>query len=133
MEQINNKVWNNRRRSLLVKQLMYDSNIPLEEFAEALDCNVNYFNCKLNRNSFTIDDILILLELTGYELLYKNKRDRKATKIDFHEWFSNSDPTVIERLKSINKKKQGREKVRKEYEQLKQQIQKMKDEYNFKD
>ena len=82
MKTLGKETYINRRKSQLVKMLMKASGKKPREMAEALGCSLAYFNNKLFRNSFKFEDLVLLANEAGYELVFRKKQDN--TQIDLY-------------------------------------------------
>ena len=51
--------WKNRPKANIVKWLMKQSGVGLEEVAAHLGCSVSYLNNKLSRESFSFEDLIL--------------------------------------------------------------------------
>lgn len=63
----------NRSKSRLVKKIMETFNVSTNEAARILGMSVSYFNNKLQRNSFSIEDILMLSEYANCDLIVSHR------------------------------------------------------------
>lgn len=63
-----NERWKHRNKSNLVMWFMRESKSTYVELADALGISVAYFHNKLNRNSFSFEDILSIANYCGYSL-----------------------------------------------------------------
>ena len=127
--------WKTRPKANMIKWLMKQSGTSLESVAEHLGCSVSYLNNKLNRDSFSLDDLILAAYACGYSfVLVKNDEliDYPAMcRLDLLEYFRYSDPEVLKRINAIE---EGVQKARREeYEQKKAELERMKKEYGFED
>lgn len=127
------EIWSSRKKSNIIKWLMKQSGIQVEEMAEYLGCSVQYLNNKFTRDSFSIDDFIIAAYAAGYsvDLTSTLNDERKSTHIDIQEYFESYDDEVLGRIKAINNKR--KENKRCEYEVLKAELNRMKEKYGFDD
>lgn len=127
--------WEDRPRSNIIKWLMDKSGRTLEEVAEGLGRSVPYLNNKIHRGSFSIDELIIVAYICGYNVtLTSNNPDEEehsTYQIDVQEYFSNYDEDVLTRLHTYEKKLKDRRRA--EYDELKAQLEKMKADYAFED
>lgn len=62
--------WDGRPKSRLVRAMQYESCLTSQELADALGISVAYLNNKLNRNSFSFDDMVKVANKAGYDLCF---------------------------------------------------------------
>ena len=130
---INLDTYNNRKRSKLVKTLILLTGTSLEDISFVLGISVPYLNTKCERNSFSMDELITIAHLCGYEFQLKplaTNTGAEDLKFKFEEWFDN-DPETLKRFHDLkkNKIKQARE----EYLAIQKQLADMKEKYHFKD
>ena len=56
----NKEIWNERRKSLFVKDLMEHAGFTPAIAADYLGISENSFNCKLHRDSWSVGDLQLL-------------------------------------------------------------------------
>ena len=114
---------------------MEKSGRSITDIAESLGCTVPYLNNKLYRDSFSLDDIIIIAYICGYVLTFTSNnpeaKERSTYQINVQDYFNSKDPEALKRLYEYEKKMKKKKKV--EYENLKAQLEKMKTEYGFED
>ena len=60
--------WEDRPKSNIVNWLMDNSSRSLAEMVESLGCTTSYLNNKLHRDSFSLDDMIIVAYICGYAM-----------------------------------------------------------------
>lgn len=138
--------WKKRPKANMVKWMMRQSGVPLEQVAEHLGCTVSYLNTKLARDSFSFEDLILVAYACGYTFtLADNNGDGEAVyRVDIIRHFENSSPEVLERLDEIEAKAQVEQARREEYEtklaalekkkaELEAEFEQVKQEYGFED
>ncbi len=127
--------WEDRQRSNIVKSLMEGTDLSLQDVADCLGKDVPYVNNKLFRNTFSIDEIIIIAYICGYTLTFTSnnpdEKEHKVLQLDLIKFFSEEDEDVLARLCEYEYRR--KEKKRAEYNELKAQLEKMKKEYGFED
>jgi len=134
--------WNNRPKSYLVKWLMLYGNVACDEAAIALNISKSYFNNKLNRNTFSFEDIVAIAHLCGYEIGFKAYDD--SIDEDHSAFVATPkifcDNEIYERINKIyelreEKIRKDEEKLhhQKEYLRMKQELAEYKTKYGIKD
>ena len=127
--------WENRPKSNIVKWLMDKSGRTLDEVAMGLGCTTTYLNNKLHRDSFSMDDMIIVAYVCGYGVTFTSNnpedKERSTYQIDVQDYFGASDPAALERLLKYEKRLKIQKKD--EYEELKAKLAQMKAEYGFED
>ena len=127
------KTWVKRRKSNLVKMMMKDTNTSLDTLAKYLGCTKQYLNNKLNRDSFSFDDLIIIAYACDYTFSLTRDDNNKiyVYSIDAVEHFKGYDNNTLERITRL--KKGIKDRRREEYEQKKAELEQMRIEYGFKD
>lgn len=74
MKSINLDTWKNRPLSWFVKGLSIKTKHTIKDFSNCLGISVGYMNNKLARNSFSVEDMLLILDYCGYEIEIKEKK-----------------------------------------------------------
>lgn len=126
--------WEKRPKANIVKWLMGRSGKSTEDIAKCLGCTPSYLNNKLYRDSFSVDDMVVIAYVCGHTITFINnvsKEERSMYQIDIENYFGSSNPATLERIRSYERGllSQKREK----YEELKDQLEQMKEEYGFDD
>ena len=62
-----------RRRSNLITWMMDKSGTDAEAVSKALEISKEHFSSKLNRDSFSIEDVVVVSEACGYSLVLMNE------------------------------------------------------------
>lgn len=127
--------WKTRPKANMIKWLMKQSGTSLDSVAEHLGCSVSYLNNKLNRDSFSLDDLILAAYACGYSFVlvknYELEDYPSMCRLDLLEYFKYSNPEVLKRINVIE---EGVQKARREeYEQKKAELERMKEEYGFED
>ncbi len=127
--------WEDRPKSNIVKWLMDKSGRTLDEIAKGLGCTTTYLNNKLHRDSFSLDDMIIIAYICGYRVSFtsSNPDDKKHStyQIDVLDYFGTSNTDAVERLLEFEKQQKIQKKD--EYEELKARLAHLKEEYGFED
>ena len=138
------ETWKDRPKSNMVKWLMRRSGVSPDKIAKYLGCSVNYLNNKLSRDSFSLDDLIIISYACGYTfvLLDNNEESTSANsfRIDLLEYFNADDNddernkqnrTVLDRISKLEAEKKATKRA--EYERKKAELERMKVENGFED
>ena len=127
------KTWTKRRKSNLVKWMMKDTGTSLDTVAEYLGCSKQYLNNKLNRDSFSFDDLVIVAYACDFTFTLTRTDSKKVyvRQIDAVEHFKGYDNKTLERITGL--KNGVRDTRRAEYEKKKAELEQMRIEYGFKD
>ncbi len=138
------ETWKGRPKSNMVKWLMRRSGASPDRIAKYLGCTVNYLNNKLSRDSFSLDDLIIIAYVCGYTfvLLDNNEESISANsfRIDLLEYFKADDTddernshykAIINRISTIEAENKASKRA--EYESKKAELERMKVEYGFED
>lgn len=120
-----------KKKAVLIKELMKKSGISYDLMAESLDCGKQSFINKLNRDSFSINDLLIAAEIAGYRLILTNGKTGEDIYIDFAEFLKPLYQDDIERIRKIEKREKAKKKA--EYDKLKKELEEMKNKYGFEE
>ena len=123
-------IWENRPRSNIIKWMSMESKTPISKIAEYLGTNVRYLDTKFNRDSITIDDLLIAAHACGYKLALLDSNEWPID-IDMVEYFTGYDEDALKRVEELDM--QDPNKAKQLYEEMKLKMQKMKQEYGFED
>lgn len=127
----NKETWNERRKSLFVKDLMEHASFTPAIAADYLGISESSFNCKLHRDSWSVGDLQLLTYASGLQLWAVDKNGLLWKSLSLEHWY----PADAEQVDAIRKRydderiKQKRE----EYETLKQTLAAMKETYGFED
>ena len=129
------KIWEKKPRSNIVKLLMEKSGKSADDIAESLGFTTTYFNNKLQRESFSLDDIIVIAYVCGYVLTFTSnnpdEEERDTFQIDVHDYLEARNQKALLHLyvyeDGLKKKK------KEEYDKLKAKLEQMKVEYGFED
>lgn len=113
--------WLDRQKSNLINWLMKNSNVSRKDISVLLNVSQPYFENKMSRNSFSLEDILLVADLCGFSVAVVSKKDRSVHELNFRD-FVGDISAQSERLLLMK---------RKEYEQLKAQVKKLEEEFGF--
>lgn len=113
--------WADRPKSNLVNWLSKNSNVNRKELAVLLNVSDAYFENKMTRNSFSLEDILLAADLCNFSLALVSKKDRSVHELNFRE-FVGDISEQSERFLSMK---------RAEYDQLKEKAKKLEEEFGF--
>lgn len=101
--------WKNRRKSWIMKWLLYFAEKKDQDAAAVLGISRSYFDNKLHRNSFSFEDILILSELAHINIAFVDGRSGVIIdQIDFDKWFEDKPEVTlnIEEYRKLERSKQ---------------------------
>ena len=101
--------WKNRRKSWIMKWLLYFAEKKDQDAAAVLGISRSYFDNKLHRNSFSFEDILILSELAHINIAFVDERSGIIIdQIDFDKWFEDKPEVTlnIEEYRKLERNKQ---------------------------
>lgn len=126
------ETWRERKKSNLVKWLMsrFDLIGNTDFAAEIVGCSVQYFNGKLHRDSFSIDDIIALTEATDLTICFLDKNGNPVNKISAYEWFDGYKEDYIQWLNNFKDKQDKFEYD--QYLELKRRVDEYEREHNVK-
>lgn len=127
----NRETWNERRKSLFVKDLMEYARFTPAIVADYLGISENSFNCKLHRDSWSLGELQLLVYASGLHFWVMDKDGKLWKSISLEDWY----PTDAEQVDVIRKRYNDEQikQKREEYEQLKQTLESMKETYGFED
>lgn len=95
--------WKNRPKSYLVKWLIEQGKTDVNDMARYLGCSKQYFDNKLNRNSFSFEDILLIAYANGYGIIFKTvRKDSIPEHVSTINEFFNEDE--LARIKQVEEK-----------------------------
>ncbi len=127
--------WENRPKSNIVKWLMDKSDLSLDDLAEALGYSPSYLNNKLHRDSFSLDDLIVVAYICGYSLTFTSnnldQENQESYQIDVKEYFSASNADAL--MKIVEYEQNMKERKKAEYDELKAKLEKLKAEFGFED
>lgn len=111
-------------KSKFVKELIDERGLSKKECAKILKTSENYFNNKLYRDSFSFEDMLVLIYVCGYKVALIDN-----SKGVLHELDINTFPKAAEIINDY--KVSVLDEKRKEYETLKRQLYDLQKRYGF--
>ncbi|MBP5555352.1 MAG: hypothetical protein J6X94_10855 [Lachnospiraceae bacterium] len=120
--------WENRKKTNLIKWMMLKSSVNVDGLAEYLGCTKQYLNNKFNRDSFSIDDLIIAAYACNFTLALLENDGKCKCRVMPEEYFD-TNPEVLARITKI--RNFDKESKRVEYEQKKAELERMKKEYGF--
>lgn len=127
--------WKGRPKANLVKWLMQQSDTSLDTIASYLGCSTNYLNNKLSRDSFSFDDLILVAYACGYTFVLVGNNEEVGShnsyRVDLLNFFEENDPDSLSRISKLEAEKQ--QAIRKEYEEKKAELERMKAAYGFED
>ncbi len=127
--------WENRPKSNLVKWLMDKSDISLDDLAAALGYSPSYLNNKFHRDSFSLEDLIVVAYICGFSLTFTSnnpdQEKQESYQIDVKEFFSASDADTLMKIVEYEQNMKKRKKA--EYDELKAKLEKLKAEFGFED
>ena len=109
---------------------MMKSNITVDKLAEFLGCSKQYLNNKFNRDSFSIDDLVIVAYACNYTIALLENDGNSQCRVSPENFFDEESGTW-ERISML--KNNGKHNKRAEYEQKKAELERMKKAYGFED
>ena len=118
-----------KTKTALIKKMAEESNTSIETLSEYLGCKPQSLRNKMFRNSFSIDDLVIAAYACGFSVVLKNNATNKDTVIDLVEFFKPMDDDILVRISDLEKKNKAAKRA--EYNKLKAELKKMRDEYGF--
>lgn len=123
------KRWEDRPNSNIVKWMIENTGTPTVKVLSYLGCSKEYFNNKLQRNSFSVSDLILVSSACGYDVSFISQEGYNTRKIDPEVYFSVSNKAALERISDYNKifLKQKEN----EYKELKIKLEDMKERYGF--
>jgi len=65
---------------------MKKGNISIDDLASLISCSKQHLNNKLNRDSFSFEDILVAAYVCGFSVCLANKSTKKTEKIDVKDF-----------------------------------------------
>ena len=74
--------WNERPKSRLVRVIQQEACLTSQELADALGISVPYLNNKLNRNSFSFEDLIKIANKAGYDLYFCKQHYEEGNPAD---------------------------------------------------
>lgn len=80
--ELTSATWAIRKRSNIVKWLMERDRRTPQEMANALGVSLGYFNNKLTRNSWSIDDIYVLAKYCRFSLALIDETTKQSYDIN---------------------------------------------------
>jgi hypothetical protein len=115
-----------RQESNIIKWCLKQSELTRDKMAEAIGFNINVFNNKLSRSSFTFRELIIAAYMAGYDFALCSKNDMNAPpiRITLEEYFNGNCETLSKIKESVYREK---------YDALKKELISMKIKYGFKD
>ena len=125
-----NDIWRTRRKSNFVKWMMMKGGISMDEMAAYLNCSKQYLNNKFSRDCFSVEDALIAAYACDYQLAVVSNDGGSVYKIDPEDFFTGDTETWM-RIRDLKEK--NADLRRKEYEEKKAELARMKEEYGFED
>lgn len=114
--------WVDRPKSNLVNWLLKNSNAERKELAMLLGINRAAFDNKMTRNSFSVEDILLIADACGFSIAVVSKTDRSVHELNFR-YFVGDISEQSEKFLSLK---------RAEYDRLKEKAKKLEEEFGFK-
>ena len=121
----------NKPDSALILWMLQNSKqkIDIPILAKYLKCQTQSLRNKLNRNSFSVDDLLITAYACDFSISIKNDSNEELYAIDPKVYFSSKDSETWERISSLKEKKYAEKKA--EYDELKAKLDLLEKEFQF--
>ncbi len=120
-----------KTKTVIIKKMAEESNTSIETLAEYLDCKPQSLRNKMFRDSFSIDDLLIVAHACKFSVILRNNRTNEESEIDLVGFFKPMMDDVLVRISELDNRE--KKEKRDEYEELKARLEKMKSEYGFED
>ena len=130
MVDIVSDTWEKRKKTNLIKWMMMKSDVSVDRLAEFLGCSKQYLNNKFNRDSFSIDDLVIAAYACNFTITLLENEGNSKCRINPEDFF-NAEPDIWNRISSIMD--DDRKSKRAEYEQKKAELERLREEYGFDD
>ena len=125
MNQKRYDIWQDRKKSLLVKRFIEESCLNGKDVAKLLGYTKQYFDNKLQRNSFSFEDILTIADLCGYNMIFESRDDSKEEmRIDAYDFRSKRSEEARNAWLDLK---------RAEYEKKKEELKSIAKEYGFEE
>lgn len=127
--------WETRKRSWLIKCLMKDAGLSVDDLAQYFGISKAYLNTKLARDSFSINDVMLALCLTGRNIAILDENNEIAQVINPRTWLKGYDDESLLRLRAVEsaKKEAVRAKYRSEIAKLESRLETLKREYDLEE
>lgn len=113
--------WVDRPKSNLVNWLLKNSNAKREELAMLLGITRTAFDNKMSRNSFSVEDILLIADVCGFSIAAVSKKDHSVHELNFRD-FVGDISEQSEKFLSLK---------RAEYGRLKEKARRLEEEFGF--
>ena len=120
-----------KTKTVIIKKMAEESDTSIETLAEYLDCKPQSLRNKMFRDSFSIDDLLIVAHACNFSVILRNNKTNEDSEIDFVGFFRPMMDEVLIRASELDNR--AKKEKREEYEKLKARLEKMKSEYGFDD
>lgn len=113
--------WLDRPKSNLINWLLKNSNVKRQDLMVLLNVSRPYFENKMSRNCFSLEDILLAADLCNFSLALVSKKDRSVHELNFRD-FVGDISEQSEKFLSLK---------RAEYDRLKEKAKKLEEEFGF--
>lgn len=94
-----NEIWNEKPKSRLVRYLMGKEKLLSETVSRLLGTTKSYFDNKLHRNSFSLEDILLIAKYCGYDMYLESPTDKILIDLNAFDGLTDKMKIRIEMLK----------------------------------
>lgn len=121
MIELTNPKWVDRPKSNLINWLLKNSNAKRQDLMVLLNVSRPYFENKMSRNCFSLEDILLAADLCNFSLALVSKKDRSVHELNFRD-FVGDISEQSEKFLSLK---------RAEYDRLKEKVKKLEEEFGF--
>ena len=121
----------NKPDSALIMWMIKNSKrkIDIPVLAKYLNCQTQSLRNKLNRNSFSVDDLMITAYACDFSISIKNDSNEDLYAVDPKVYFSAKDSETWERISSLKNTNYAEKKA--EYDELKAKLESLDKEYQF--
>lgn len=114
--------WVDRPKSNLINWLLKNSNVNRQDLMVLLNVSRPYFENKMSRNCFSLEDILLAADLCNFSLALVSKKDRSVHELNYREFVGD----ISEQSGKFLSFKRA------EYDQLKEKARRLEEEFGFK-
>lgn len=93
------EIWKEKPKSRLVRYLMGKEKLLSENVSRLLGITKSYFDNKLHRNSFSLEDILLIAKYCGYDMYLESPTDKILIDLNAFDGLTDKMKIRIEMLK----------------------------------
>lgn len=113
--------WLDRPKSNLINWLLKNSNVKRQDLMVLLNVSRPYFENKMSRNCFSLEDILLIADVCNFSIAVVSKKDHSVHELNFRD-FVGDISEQSEKFLSLK---------RAEYDRLKEKAKKLEEEFGF--